>query len=85
MYFQYDAERAQASQQMNANTRMQTRKVIGAFIGFTPFLLFVPALLFVSAGTANWPMARVYVTLFLASTIGSRLIVLRRNPDTLRE
>ena len=70
---------------MNVNNHMQTRKVIRAIIGFTLFLSFVPALLFISAGTANWPMAWGYVTLFLASTIGSRLIVLKRNPDMLRE
>jgi protein-S-isoprenylcysteine O-methyltransferase Ste14 len=45
----------------------------------------VPALLFISAGTTDWPMAWVYVILLLVSTLGSRLIVLKRNPDTLRE
>jgi protein-S-isoprenylcysteine O-methyltransferase Ste14 len=54
-------------------------------IGFVLYLFFIPALLFISAGTVNWPMAWVYVVLILASTIGSRLIVLRKNPDTLRE
>jgi len=58
---------------MDANNHMQTRKVFRAIIGFTLFPFFVPALLFISARTANWPMAWVYVTLFLASTIGSRL------------
>jgi protein-S-isoprenylcysteine O-methyltransferase Ste14 len=85
IYFENDVVKAQGNQQMNVNNHMQTRKVIRAIIGFTLFLFFVPALLFISAGTANWPMAWVYVTLFLASTIGSRLIVLKRNPDTLRE
>jgi hypothetical protein len=70
---------------MNVNNRMQTRKIVRAIVGFTLFLFSVPALLFISAGTADWPMAWVYVTLFLASMIGSRLIVLKRNPDTLRE
>jgi len=85
IYFENDVEKAQGNQQMNVNNHMQTREVIRAIIVFTLFLFFVPALLFISAGTANWPMAWVYVTLFLASTIGSRLIVLKRNPDTLRE
>jgi len=73
------------NRRMSVNSHMQTRNVIRAIIGFTLFLFFVPALLFISAGTANWPMAWLYVTLFLASTIGSRLIVLKINPDTLRE
>ena len=58
---------------------------IRAAIGFTIYLLLVPALLFISAGTVKWPMAWVYVVLLLAATIGSRLIVLKRNPDTLLE
>ena len=70
---------------MNVNNHMQTQHVIRAVIGFTLYLFFVPALLFISAGTVKWPMAWVYVVLLLASTIGSRLIVLKRNPDTLRE
>ena len=56
-----------------------------AVIGFLLYTLLVPALLFVAAGTVDWPLAWVYVALLLASTLGSRLIVLMRNPDTLRE
>ena len=83
--FENDVEKTQGNQQMNVNNHMQTRKVIRAIIGFTLYLFFVPALLFISAGTVKWPMAWVYVVLLLAATIGSRLIVLKRNPDTLRE
>ncbi|MGD9001792.1 MAG: isoprenylcysteine carboxylmethyltransferase family protein [Anaerolineae bacterium] len=64
---------------------MQTRHLIRAIIGFALYLFLVPALLFISAGTLNWPMAWLYVALLFASTLGSRLIVLKRNPDTLRE
>jgi protein-S-isoprenylcysteine O-methyltransferase Ste14 len=70
---------------MNVKSDMQTQHVIRALIGFALYLFFIPALLFISAGSINWPMAWVYVVLLLASTIGSRLIVLRKNPDTLRE
>jgi protein-S-isoprenylcysteine O-methyltransferase Ste14 len=64
---------------------MQTKQVIRAAIGFLLYLFFVPALLFISAGTTKWPMAWVYAALLLASSLGSRLIVLKRNPETLRE
>ena len=64
---------------------MQRRRLVRALIGFTLYLFFVPALLFVAAGTPNWPMAWVYTFLLLIATIGSRLIVWKRNPDTLRE
>ena len=70
---------------MNVKSDMQTQHVIRVLIGFALYLFFIPALLFISAGSINWLMAWVYVVLLLASTIGSRLIVLRKNPDTLRE
>ncbi len=70
---------------MGVNSDMQARNIIRAVIGFALYLFFVPAILFIAAGTVNWPMAWVYVVLLLVSTIGSRLLVLKRNPDTLRE
>lgn len=59
--------------------------IIRAVIGFLLYLFLVPALLFIAAGTMDWPMAWVYTVLLLAATLGSRLIVLKRNPETLRE
>ena len=70
---------------MNVKSDMQTKHIIRALIGFALYLFFIPALPFISADRINWPMAWVYVVLLLASTIGIRLIVLRKNPDTLRE
>jgi protein-S-isoprenylcysteine O-methyltransferase Ste14 len=64
---------------------VQTRHIIRAAVGFALYLLAAPALLFIAAGTADWPMAWAYVALLLAATLGSRLVVLKRNPDTLRE
>ena len=62
-----------------------TTNNLRAVLGFTLYLLLVPALLFIAAGTVNWPMAWVYVVFLLVSALGSRLIVFKRNPDTLRE
>jgi protein-S-isoprenylcysteine O-methyltransferase Ste14 len=56
-----------------------------ALVGFAIYLFLAPAVLFVAAGTLDWPMAWVYVGLLLAATLGSRLVVWKRNPDTLRE
>lgn len=64
---------------------MGTKQLAVGLIGLLLYLFLVPALLFVAAGTVSWPMAWVYVILLLASTVGSRLIVFIRNPDTLRE
>jgi len=71
--------------EVRMSNRSETRNLVRAVIGFTLYILFVPALLFIAAGTLSWPMAWVYVTLLLASMLGSRLIVFKRNPDTLRE
>ena len=70
---------------MTEKSRIENRDLIRAVIGFTLYLLFVPALLFIAAGTMKWPMAWAYTVLLLVSTIGSRLIVWKRSPDTLRE
>lgn len=43
------------------------------------------AVLFGAAGTLRWPAAWLYLALITAVTVGSRLVVLRRNPDTLLE
>jgi protein-S-isoprenylcysteine O-methyltransferase Ste14 len=48
-------------------------------------MLLSPILLFVSAGTLDWPMAWFYVILGYVSIIGSRIISLWRHPDLLRE
>lgn len=64
---------------------MQAMHLIRAVVGFLLYLFLIPALLFVAAGTVDWPMAWVYTALLLASSVGSRLIVYRRNPETLRE
>ena len=59
--------------------------MLSAIIGFAIYLFLAPAVLFLAAGTLDWPMAWVYVGLLLASVIGSRLVVWLRNPDALRE
>lgn len=64
---------------------MQSVQMIRAVVGLMLYLFLIPAVLFIAAGTTAWPMAWVYTALLLASTVGSRLIVYRRNPDTLRE
>jgi len=64
---------------------METRQLIRAAIGFAAYLFLAPVLMFVAAGTVRWPMAWVYVALSLAATVGSRLVVWHKSPDTLRE
>lgn len=65
--------------------RLEAKNVIRAAVGFAVYLLLGPALLFITAGTVAWPMAWAYVAMLLAATLGSRLVVLIRSPETLRE
>jgi protein-S-isoprenylcysteine O-methyltransferase Ste14 len=58
---------------------------VRAYIAFVGYLVVLPAMLFVLGGTLDWPMAWVYMILLVSSTVGSRLVVWRQNPDTLRE
>ena len=60
-------------------------KIIRAIIGFTVYLLLTPVLLFVSAGTMNWPMGWAYVIMGWVAVVVSRLVSLLRHPDLLRE
>jgi len=47
--------------------------------------LLFPALLFLAAGTLAWPMGWVYAVLAVGSTVLSRALMIRRNPDLLAE
>ncbi len=47
--------------------------------------LFLPALLFLSAGTLDWIMAWLYLLLTVGITVISRLIMLRKHPDLIAE
>jgi protein-S-isoprenylcysteine O-methyltransferase Ste14 len=58
---------------------------IRAILGFAVYLLIIPALLFISAGTLKWTVAWIYTAMTLFASIISRLIVLRLNPGLLQE
>lgn len=66
-------------------TGEDTSNILRVLIRFALYMLLSPTLLFVSAGTLDWPMAWLYVILGIVSIIGSRLISLWRHPDLLRE
>ncbi len=58
---------------------------VRALLRFAIFLLLLPAVPLIAYGQWDWPMAWAYFTTFFVSTVGGRLIVLRRNPDLLVE
>ena len=56
-----------------------------AIMRFALLLLVVCAILFIAAGTVNWPMGWVYVLVSITSMALSRFVVLRRYPDLAAE
>jgi protein-S-isoprenylcysteine O-methyltransferase Ste14 len=48
-------------------------------------VVFLSVVLFVAAGTTDWPMAWAYVALTAAVTLGSRILLWRYNPDLITE
>lgn len=64
--------------QQGVSARMWFRTIV-------VMVLFPAAILFVSAGTFDWPMAWLYLGLSVAGFAISRLIVWRRYPELLRE
>ena len=56
-----------------------------SILGFVLVWLLTPAILFLSFGHLDWPMAWVYTGLYIVAVTASRLIVLRKHPDLLTE
>jgi protein-S-isoprenylcysteine O-methyltransferase Ste14 len=56
-----------------------------AIIRFVMYLLLMPMVLFIAAGTLHWTMGWIYVILSIAFTGISRIIVFRKNPEMLKE
>lgn len=56
-----------------------------AILRFVMYLLLMPLILFIAAGTVHWTMGWMYILLSYAFTAVSRIVVFYRNPETLRE
>ncbi len=54
-------------------------------VGFLIYSLFTPAALLLASGDLRWTMAWVYIAIYLASVIGSRLVALKKSPGLLAE
>lgn len=54
-------------------------------VRFALLILLLPALLFIAAGTIDWPMAWLYTLLTLGLTLLGRLLVAHSNPDVIAE
>lgn len=56
-----------------------------AVLRFVMYLLLMPMILFIAAGTLYWKMGWIYVITSIAFTAISRIIVFRKNPEMLKE
>ncbi|MGB7537014.1 MAG: isoprenylcysteine carboxylmethyltransferase family protein [Anaerolineales bacterium] len=57
----------------------------GAVIRFALVVLLQPAILFGAAGRLDWWMGWIYMGLFLFVSLGSRVLLQRKNPDLIAE
>ena len=64
---------------------MTSRELLQGILGLLLSSILVPIILFLSAGTLDWPQAWIYTAMYLTAALGGRLLVYRINPDTLRE
>jgi protein-S-isoprenylcysteine O-methyltransferase Ste14 len=68
------------------NSDITSRVSWGRLLIAAIIMLVLPAvILFGSSGRLNWGMAWVYIGMTIAFTIGSRIIMLRKNPDLIVE
>ncbi|MDX1436281.1 MAG: isoprenylcysteine carboxylmethyltransferase family protein [Anaerolineales bacterium] len=76
---------AEAQPHEGSTAPLTSREITQGILGLALSTILVPAMLFLSAGTLQWPEAWLYSLTYLGAALGGRLIVLRKNPDTLRE
>ncbi len=74
---------------MTTNESSPAAKAVGitpvAAIRFALVVLLQPLILFISAGRADWLMGWLYLGLFTFLSLGSRVLVQRKNPDLITE
>jgi protein-S-isoprenylcysteine O-methyltransferase Ste14 len=64
---------------------MEKQNWIIHLIIFAVYIFAVPSILFITAGTIDWPMAWVYAIALVGTTVVSRGVMLFKNPETLKE
>jgi protein-S-isoprenylcysteine O-methyltransferase Ste14 len=58
---------------------------VRVLVRFIAVVLLFPAILFLAAGTLKWAWAWLYYAMYVLSTVGSRLLMMRRHPDLALE
>lgn len=68
-----------------AQTSIHTVLTARTVIGFLVYSLLTPAVLFLAAGTLDWPMGWVYAVIVVVVAIASRVLLVTRHPDLAAE
>lgn len=68
-----------------AATPQRRKFPVTSLIGFAILALVTPALLFAAAGTLDWLMGWLYTIVTVAAAVGSRIMLLRLNPELVQE
>ncbi len=68
-----------------AQTPIRATLTARTVIGFLVYSLLTPAILFLAAGTLDWPMAWVYAVISVAAAVASRMLILLKQPDLAAE
>jgi len=70
---------------MSTSNRDITRLVVKRLVQLTVFMLITAAILFVSSGRVDWPMAWLYLAVNVGTVAINTLIILPRNPELIAE
>jgi protein-S-isoprenylcysteine O-methyltransferase Ste14 len=82
---QYDRREEPGGIMIESSSETKRSVPFYMYIIFTLYTLLFPAIIFVAAGTLHWPIGWWYYGIAVATTIVSRLLVARVNPDQLTE
>ena len=69
---------------MSAQT-FDRKTIVRALVRFVLLMLILPAMLFIAAGTINWPMGWAYCIVTIAVVTGSRMLMARTDPTLISE
>lgn len=68
-----------------AQTPIRATLTARTVIGFLVYSLLTPAILFLAAGTLDWPEAWVYAIISIVAAVASRVLILLKQPDLAAE
>jgi protein-S-isoprenylcysteine O-methyltransferase Ste14 len=74
-----------ATPQSHPSQDMKRTLTTRSVVGFIIYSLMMPAILFLAAGTLDWPMEWIYSGILVAAAVVSRALILTKQPDLAAE